>query len=227
MGKYGWGAEPQEASNGAKKWAASIIRGTADGADFYPTPEYGTRALLDVERFRGTIWEPACGQGHMSSVLEAAGHRVIATDLHDYGVGESGVDFFQQRKARARNIVTNPPFNMADEFAVKAIGLLRPGGKLALLVRLAWLEGLARRNTIFWKTPPARVWVFSKRVPMTKDRLPGPDEGNGVIAFCWMIWQKDDITSYTGATQLGWLKTPIELGLGPSWELSPGWRRSA
>ena len=220
MKKYAWGVAPPVVATGAQKWAASGIRGAAAGPDFYPTPEYGTRALLSVERFRGTIWEPACGKGHMSSVLEAAGYRVIATDLYDYGVGETGVDFFQQRRARARNIVTNPPFNAADEFAIHAISLLRPGGKLALLERLAGLEGLGRRNAIFWKTPPARVWVFSKRCPMTKDRLPGPDEGNDIIAFAWFVWDK---TSYSGKTELGWLKAPTELGLGPSWALPPGW----
>lgn len=31
--------------------------------DFYPTPPYGTEALLSVEKFNGAIWEPACGTG--------------------------------------------------------------------------------------------------------------------------------------------------------------------
>lgn len=29
--------------------------------EFYPTPPEATRALLSVETFDGTIWEPACG----------------------------------------------------------------------------------------------------------------------------------------------------------------------
>jgi len=40
--------------------------------EFYPTPPEATRALLSVECFEGDIWEPACGDGAISKVLEAA-----------------------------------------------------------------------------------------------------------------------------------------------------------
>lgn len=43
------------------------------------------RALLAAERFDGSIWEPACGQGRIAKVLQAKGHDVVATDLVDYG----------------------------------------------------------------------------------------------------------------------------------------------
>jgi hypothetical protein len=78
--------------------------------DFYPTWPAATRALLSVERFDGAIWEPACGDGAMSKVLEAAGHEVISTDLIDRGYGEGGRDFLMEWQPRAPNIVTNPPF---------------------------------------------------------------------------------------------------------------------
>jgi hypothetical protein len=66
-------------------------------ANFYPTPPEGVRALLSVETFDGSIHEPACGQGHISCVLEAAGHEVISTDLNDWAYGDIGIDFLQQR----------------------------------------------------------------------------------------------------------------------------------
>jgi hypothetical protein len=56
------------------------------GLDLYETPEPATRALLEVESFDGTIWECANGRNAISRVLRAAGYRVIATDLVDYGV---------------------------------------------------------------------------------------------------------------------------------------------
>jgi hypothetical protein len=34
--------------------------------DFYPTPEWATELLLMHEKFKGTIWEPACGEGDMA-----------------------------------------------------------------------------------------------------------------------------------------------------------------
>ena len=77
--------------------------------DFYPTWPGATEALLRVETFDGAIWEPACGEGDMSRVLEAAGYDVISTDLIDRGYGEAPRDFLMEWTPRAPNIVTNPP----------------------------------------------------------------------------------------------------------------------
>jgi hypothetical protein len=77
--------------------------------EFYPTPPEATHALLSVERFDGTIWEPACGTGWISKELILAGYEVVSTDLVDYGYGEPGRDFLAEREPRAKHIVTNPP----------------------------------------------------------------------------------------------------------------------
>ena len=77
--------------------------------DFYATPPEATRALLSVEHFDGSIWEPACGDGAISRPLIAAGHEVVSTDLVDRGFGISGVDFMLERGPRAKHIITNPP----------------------------------------------------------------------------------------------------------------------
>ena len=79
--------------------------------EFYPMPPEAMRALLSVERFDGSIWEPACGTGWISTELIAAGYEVVSTDLVDYGYGEPGRDFLAERKPRARHIVTNPPMD--------------------------------------------------------------------------------------------------------------------
>ena len=71
--------------------------------EFYPTPPEATRALLSVETFDGFIWEPACGRGAISTVLETAGYQVVSTDLiqRDYGAG--GIDFLRETDPRARH----------------------------------------------------------------------------------------------------------------------------
>ena len=53
-------------------------RGDRQKDDFYATPAASTEALLSVEKFDGRIWEPCCGQGHISKVLSAAGYEVQA-----------------------------------------------------------------------------------------------------------------------------------------------------
>jgi len=77
------------------RWASGIApdKANAERDHFYPTPPEGTRALLRVEKFEGTIWEPACGDGAISRELEAVGHTVLSTDLIDRGYGTAGVDF--------------------------------------------------------------------------------------------------------------------------------------
>lgn len=156
------------------------------GDDFHETPEIATRALLAVEDFAGPIWEPACGSGAISSVLESAGHEVISTDLVARGYGPGRIDFLMELTPRAPNIVTNPPFKLAEQFARHAVRLT--SGKVALLCRLGWLEGQGRR-LMFEALPFARLWVFSSRLPMMhRVGFLGERSGNA-IAFAWYVFE--------------------------------------
>jgi hypothetical protein len=167
------------------------------GADFYPTPRWATYALVDNERFDGEIWEPACGDGAMAEVLEDLGNRVVSSDLYDRGYGEIGHDFLVTDR-RAPNIITNPPFNSAEGFV--ASGLRAANRKFALLLRLAFLEGANRANTIFHRAPPSRVWVFSERITFY---MKGAQvAGSGTTAYAWFVWDK----AHAGPTELAWFK---------------------
>ena len=76
-----------------------------NGPDYFPTPAWATHALIDNEKFDGEIWESACGDGAMSTVLEKTGRPVRSTDLFDRGYGDAGVDFLNTKIA-SDNIVT-------------------------------------------------------------------------------------------------------------------------
>jgi hypothetical protein len=167
-----------------------------DGPDFFPTPAWATYALLDNEEFVGDIWECACGDGAMSVVLKKKGNHVISTDLYDRGFGQVGVDFLDCDR-RADNIVTNPPYNSAEGF-IRA-GLDKFNSKFALLLRLAFLEGAHRNRTIFSRTPPSRVWVFSERVTFYPSG--SVQKGSGTTAYAWFVWDTGAATS----TELKWL----------------------
>jgi len=166
--------------------------------DFYPTWPGATAALLAVERFTGPIWECACGEGDMSRVLIDAGYEVISTDLIDRGYGAARVDFLMEWQSRAPNIITNPPFGLAREFVDKALSLT--DGKVAMFLRLAFLEGL-KRGEWLPSTPLARVWIMSRRVPMQRGRISEAGDGHGVIAFAWFVWEH----GFEGKPTLGWL----------------------
>lgn len=174
----------------------AVDRENREKDDFYPTPPEGTEALLRVEKFDGAIWEPACGDGAISKVLAEQGYDVVSTDLVDRGFGTPRVDFLMECRSLAPNIVTNPPFKMVAPFLRQSLHLTT--GKVAMLLRLACLEGTERRE-IYDSSPLARVWVFSRRLTMWRE---GKATGEGgMLAFAWFVFEH----GYTGKPTLGWL----------------------
>ena len=168
------------------------------GPDFFPTPRWATFALVENEKFVGDIWEPACGNGAMSKVLATTGSTIFSSDLYERGFGEPGIDFLKNDERIASNIITNPPYNSAEGFV--ASGIAKAEKKFALLLRLAFLEGANRANTIFARNPPSRVWVFSERITF----YPAGAEvkGSGTTAYAWFVWDKDAL----GGTELKWFR---------------------
>jgi hypothetical protein len=167
--------------------------------DFYPTPPEATRALLGVEQFDGDVLEPACGDGAISRLFAAAGHRVISTDLVDRGYGEAGLDFTSLvYPHRAANVVTNPPFFLAERFLTQALD--HSTRKVAMLLKLNFLEGIAR-SRLLERTPLARIWVFRDRVTFP---VPNAKQASkGMFAFAWFVWEH----GHAGAPSLGWVST--------------------
>ena len=168
------------------------------GDDLYETPPEATQALLRAEKLPHRLWEPAAGRGAIVSVLRAAGHDVLASDLVDYGEPTHFTrrDFLMELKAPegCEAIVTNPPFKLANEFALHALVLVP---KVYMLLRLAFLEG-SRRSALLDTGALARVHVFRNRLPrMHRDGWGGP-QASSSIAFAWMVWDR----AHTGPTEL-------------------------
>ena len=163
-----------------------------DNADFYPTPSEATEALMQREKFDGLVWECACGDGSMSKVIEKY-NKVKSTDLINRGYGE--VSDFLADNSLVSNIITNPPYKIAEKFLLRALELAEK--KVAFLLRLTFLES-AKRHDIFKKFPPKVVYVFSKRVQIYKNGIIG---NSGMVAYAWYVWEK----GYTGEPILRWI----------------------
>jgi hypothetical protein len=186
-------------TNAHRRTGAATDRVLREKDDFYPTPPEATRALLLVETFEGEIWEPACGDGAISKELEAAGHQVRSSDLVDRGYGTAGIDFLMEWQSHTDNVITNPPYKLAEEFAYKALQFSKR--KIAFLCKLSWLEG-RRRRRLFESSPLARVWVFANRIRLQRGRLPtAADTGSGMFGFAWYVWE----CGYIGRPTIGWL----------------------
>lgn len=131
--------------------------------DFYATDPQCIDDLLKYEEFNFYIWEPACGQGHLSKRLTERGFRVYSTDLIDRGFGVPGVDFLKQPATgdKQTDIITNPPYKYAREFVQKSLDIIAPGCKAAFFLKLTFLEGQTRFEKLYKTAPPAAFMFTS------------------------------------------------------------------
>lgn len=164
--------------------------------DYYATEPKAVELLLEQERFNPYVWECACGEGHISEVLKAHGYKVKSSDLFDRGYeGTETIDFLTVRKEDvdhdfSRDIITNPPYKYAKEFVEKALEISMDSTKVAIFLKLTFLESKSRKE-LFKKYPPKVIYVSSSRLQCAKN---GDFEFYGnkstAVAYAWFVWEK-------------------------------------
>ena len=169
--------------------------------DYYGTDPRSTKALLKVETFQHEIWEPCAGHHLMVDVIRDAGYHVLATDIAEYdGVQHAKMDFLNIEGEWDGDIITNPPYGLSTEFAVKALELVKPGAKVAMFLRTLFLEGNKRYEKLFKENPPRYVYVFTNRQVSDK----GDDFNKGsAVSYSWFVW----IKGYQGPTEIKWISS--------------------
>lgn len=187
----------------SKPMVTGNMRNAQDAADpnFYATCYEAIPPLLVAEgkRLPKALWEPACGNGAITVPLRNRGFSVVATDLHEWGcpASVSGIDFLSDAAQSVAaqmavdhgnyGIVTNPPFNRAEEFVEAGIRL---SPYVAVLCRLAFLESEGRMNW-FPQVGLSRVHIIGERLPMMhRYKHEGPKLDKGAMAFCWFIFER-------------------------------------
>lgn len=184
--------------------------------DYYATEPKAITYLLEVEKFKGSIWENACGEGHLSKELIKNGYEVISTDLINRGYGKGGVDFFKCEKPLGDNIVTNPPYAFAQEWVEHSLEIMNNGSKLALLLPIQFLES-DKRKAMFMKTPPVRIHVFSNRIlcgingdfrakdkqgNVVYDKNGNPKKMSSAKCYAWFVW---GVGNYDNKPTVDWI----------------------
>ncbi|MBO9099982.1 MULTISPECIES: hypothetical protein [unclassified Rhizobium] len=206
------GLEPSRANLRAAIGTASASKDDR-GANFYQTPPEATRTLLAFESFTSVIWEPACGLAAISAVLEDQGYDVQLSDLHArgatdrYGEIQATGDFLHSRRSGDEDgpdIVTNPPYGEAlNDFVAHALREHRPR-KMALLLNLNFLCGFAddERNFVMDENPPARVYVFKRRLPMMHREGWDGKKASSRMNTAWFVWERQEDGTYGSATTM-------------------------
>ena len=167
--------------------------------DFYATPEESIKALLKVENISYPAWEPACGNGAISKLL---GIETRSSDLVNRGYGEHGIDFLTTEPlTNYATIITNPPFNLFQEFAEKALKVAKK--KVILFGKLQALEG-KKRATFMQNSPLKTVYVFKARQNPLRNGSALDEKGKpwaSTMAFAWFVWDID----YIGRPEIRWI----------------------
>lgn len=166
--------------------------------DYYATDPKAAELLLELETFEN-ILEPSCGEGHLSKVFSDAGINVTSSDLVDRGYGTQK-SFFDYENWNG-DIITNPPYKYGLEFVEHALKIIPDGNKVAMFLKLQFLEG-KKRKKLFVSNPPKTLYVSSSRLLCAKNAdFEGMRKGGGsAVAYGWFIWQK----GFNGKTKIVW-----------------------
>lgn len=177
--------------------ASNHSKGEREVNDYYATEPKAVELLLQKEKFSSIILEPSCGEGHISRVLLDNGYAVKSSDLIDRGFGEVK-DFFEVDEF-CGDIITNPPYKVALDFVKHSLDIIPEGNKVAMFLKLQFLEGKARRE-FYKENPPKKIYVASGRLNCAKN---GKFEEfkSSAVAYAWFVWEK----GYQGSPEIDWI----------------------
>lgn len=149
-------------------------------SDFYPTPPEATIALmnfLDLPK-RTVIWEPACGEGHMSSVMRKMGYSVVESDI------QRGDDFLTTELRECDWIITNPPFSLSEQFIRRCHEHHRP---FAMLLKSQYWHA-KKRLKLFEETKPSYILPLTWRPDFCFGQR---GSGSPLMDVMWVVWDYD------------------------------------
>lgn len=156
--------------------------------DVYPTPEFMTHHLCDALEEVGVnlsgryLFEPCVGTGAITRVVSARfpGAKWYSNDIDHRFVAERHEDAAKPDAWHGLGldaVITNPPFNAANEIIPLA---LATAPIVISLLRISWFEATERRQWLERRPPSSiiglRRWSFDHS-----------GDVDNVIA-CWFLW---------------------------------------
>jgi hypothetical protein len=166
-----------------------------ESLDFYATDSVAIDKLKSAYKIPHTVWECACGSGHLAKRLKELGHKVFATDIVDRGYGVPDIDFLKTKATPPCSdcILTNPPYKYATEFVEHAMEILPKGAPAIMLLKTTALEGIGRWERLYSKGYLKAVYQVSERLLCAKNGdFDGMKAGGGsAVSYAWFIFAND------------------------------------
>lgn len=158
-------------------------------SDYYVTPIKDVRDF--IREWGGLtddmlILDPCAGGDvtHEMSYPTALNRAIDTIDIREDSLAEVKGDFLTMDIEKKYDLViTNPPFNLAQEIIEKAHEVTKEGGHIVMLLRLNFLGSKARKA--FWeKYPPYQIFVHHRRMSFQDDG------GTDSIEYAHFVWKK-------------------------------------
>lgn len=181
-----------------------------DDVDFFPTPAEPTIALMRWVNQQGirlsdTIWEPACGDGAISEVIETFDtslrwpgqkYETFNTDLKQYGYEkqDNQFDFLKKDLYGSKydfrfDIITNPPYSYHREFIKQALLLARR--YVIMLFPLTYMTPQNKRD-LYQEYCKVTFLPLGFRPGFI---MPGRTKPSKMKDYMWVMWDKREALS--------------------------------
>lgn len=152
------------------------------------------RVALSVCPSPSVVLEPSIGGGAFARAVRTLcpSSVIVGVDYDPEAEGRNASDFFHnydflsyKTEVPPDLILGNPPYRVAEEHVRHALGTVKPGGVVGMLLRLAFTESKSRVN--FWE----EYGDFLTSVHVLADR-PSFVVGGGrdSCAYGWFLWTK-------------------------------------
>ena len=213
-------AQPAEAAPRAAATQPAAAEGAAqvtNGFEHFVTPEWIIEAALNlipqspapslvIDAGAGTgVWGRVArrqwGNGVWVEGIEVDENRTRTDDYNTWQKVDFLSDFWPWGH-KADVVMSNPPFSLAELFVRQGLDLAHPdGGRVVMLLRLAFLEGQARGKGLWRETPLEHVAVLSARPSFT-----GNGKTDSKTAYAIFVWRN----GYAGQPTISWVHPPLE-----------------
>lgn len=165
--------------------------------DFYETPKWMTRALLDhVPEIGGTVLESCAGDNSITNVLRYEGGLSVQTnDINPARNADHcgcASDLLWLKGLEPDWVITNPPYAMplCTNIVFASISFARVG--VAMMLRISFEEPTAKVNP---RGPFLESHPLTRKLVMPRHSFTGNGKSDSATT-AWMIWSKVPLSGH-------------------------------